>query len=49
MAGKHMKEIFEGMKNINLLEESVTVKSAVKEEQDAQLEALAERIVASMK
>ena len=49
MAGKHMKEIFEGMKNINLLEESVTVKSAVKAEQDGQLEALADKIVDSMK
>ena len=39
----------EGMKNINLLEESVTVKSAVKAEQDGQLEALADKIVDSMK
>ena len=49
MAGKQMKEIFSGMKNIELLEESVTVKSALKTEQDAEVEALADKIVASMK
>ena len=37
-----MKEILSGMKNMNILEQTVTVKSALKDEQDAQLEALAD-------
>ena len=41
-------EILSGMKNINILEQIVTVKSALKDEQDAQLEALADAIVASL-
>ena len=47
-AGKQMKEILSGMKNMNILEQTVTVKSALKDEQDAQLEALADAIVASL-
>jgi hypothetical protein len=43
-----MKEILSGMKNMNILEQTVTVKSALKDEQDAQLEALADAIVASL-
>ena len=42
VAGKQMKEI------LNILEQTVTVKSALKDEQDAQLEALADAIVASL-
>ena len=38
-----MREIFAGMKNIELLEEGVTIRSAVKEAQEASLEALAEK------
>ena len=49
VAGKQMREIFAGMKNIELLEESVTIRSAVKEAQEASLEALAEKIVSSLK
>lgn len=44
VAGKQMREIFAGMKNIELLEEGVTIRSAVKEAQEASLEALAEKI-----
>ncbi len=49
VAGKQMREIFTGMKNIELLEEGVTIRSAVKEAQEASLEALAEKIVSSLK
>ena len=34
VAGKQMREIFAGMKNIELLEEGVTIRSAVKEAQE---------------
>ena len=47
VAGKQMREIFAGMKNIELLEEGVTIRSAVKEAQEASLEALAEKITSS--
>ena len=47
-AGKKMKEIFDSMKNIHLLEETVTIKSSLKEEQLAQVDALAKAIVESM-
>lgn len=49
VAGKQMREIFAGMKNIELLEEGVTIRSAVKEAQEASLEALAEKITSSLK
>ena len=48
VAGKQMREIFDGMKNIELLEEGVTIRSAVKEAQEASLEALAEKITSSL-
>ena len=48
VAGKQMKEILSGMKNMNILEQTVTVKSALKDEQDPQLEALADAIAASL-
>ena len=48
VAGKQMQEIFAGMKNIELLEEGVTIRSAVKEAQEASLEALAEKIASSL-
>lgn len=48
VAGRQMREIFAGMKNIELLEEGVTVRSAVKEAQEASLEALAEKIASSL-
>ena len=49
VAGRQMREIFAGMKNIELLEEGVTIRSAVKEAQEESLEALAEKIASSLK
>ena len=48
VAGRQMREIFAGMKNIELIEEGVTIRSAVKEAQEASLEALAEKIASSL-
>lgn len=48
VAGRQMREIFAGMKNIELLEEGVTIRSAVKEAQEESLEALAEKIASSL-
>lgn len=48
VAGRQMREIFASMKNIELLEEGVTIRSAVKEAQEASLEALAEKITSSL-
>lgn len=48
VAGRQIREIFAGMKNIELLEEGVTIRSAVKEAQEASLEALAEKIASSL-
>lgn len=48
VAGRQMREIFAGMKNIELLEEGVTIRSAVKEVQEESLEALAEKIASSL-
>ena len=48
VAGRQMREIFAGMENIELLEEGVTIRSAVKEAQEASLEALAEKIASSL-
>lgn len=44
-----MKEIILGMKNMNILEQTVTVKSSLKESQMAELDALADAIAESMK
>ena len=48
VAGRQMREILAGMKNIELLEEGVTIRSAVKEAQEESLEALAEKIASSL-
>ena len=48
-AGKQMKELLEGMKNITILENMVTFKSRLQEEQNAELDELADAIVVSMK
>ena len=48
VAGRQMREIFAGMKFFVLLEEGVTIRSAVKEAQEASLEALAEKIASSL-
>ena len=47
-AGKLIRGCFEGMKNITVLEQGVTLKSAVKEEQRAALEELADRLAADI-
>ena len=49
MSGKLIAELIGGMKNMNILEQKVTLKSSLKENQIAELEQLAEAIVASMK
>ncbi len=48
VAGKKMKEIFDSMKNIRLLEETAVVRSSMKENQMEQVDALAKAIVESM-
>ena len=47
-SGKLMREMVEGMKNMTILDGMVTFKSRVKEEHLADLDALADAIVASM-
>lgn len=47
-SGKHMQALLDTMKGMTVLENSVTVKSAVKPEQEAGLRALADRIAASL-
>lgn len=44
VAGKKMKEIFESMKNITILEESAKISSSVKESNIEQLSAIADKI-----
>ncbi len=48
MSGKKMKEELEGMKEMQILEPVVTVKSAMKASQEAELDALADAIVNSL-
>lgn len=48
-SGKFMKEIFESMKNINILENTVTIKSSVKDAQLDEINALADAITDSIK
>lgn len=48
-SGKVMKEIIGGMKNMNLLEQVITVKSSLKESQMGEMDAMADAIVESMK
>ena len=48
VAGKKMKEIFDSMKNIRLLEETAVIRSSMKENQMEQVDALAKAIVESM-
>ncbi len=47
-AGKLIRSCFEGMKNITVLDQGVTLKSSVKEEQREALEALADRLAADI-
>lgn len=46
--GKQMKEIFAGLKGMNLIEDTVTIKSALADGQKAQVEKLAEAIAETM-
>ena len=46
--GKQMKEIFAGLKGMNLIEDTVTIKSALEDGQEAQVEKLAEAIAETM-
>lgn len=45
VANKKMKEILEGMKDVTVCEAAVTIKSAMKQENVAQMEALAEQLL----
>ncbi len=45
MANKKMREFFEGMKNMTLCENTVTIKSAMKEANIAEMEALADELL----
>lgn len=49
LSGMQMREIFSSMKNMKVLEETVTVKSSLKETQLAELEAMADSIVEAVK
>lgn len=44
-----MKEIVEGMKNMTILDETVTIKSSLKESQMDTLDSMAKAIYESMK
>ena len=46
--GKQMKEIFVGLKGMNIIEDTVTIKSALADSQEAQVEKLAEAIAETM-
>lgn len=46
--GKQMKEIFVGLKGMNIIEDTVTIKSALADGQEAQVEKLAEAIAETM-
>lgn len=48
VSGKLMRAIVEEMKDMRLIEKGLTLKSAMKEEQQCELEAMAEAIVATM-
>lgn len=49
LANKQMKEIVESMKNMTILEETVTIKSSLKESQNEVLDSMAKAIYESMK
>ncbi len=48
-AGRQMRAMLEEMKDMTVLDTQITVKSAMKKEQEAELDALADAIVESMK
>lgn len=47
-AGKQMRAMLEELKDVTVLDTQITVKSAMKKEQEAELDALADAIIASM-
>lgn len=47
-AGKQMRELLAGLKNINVLENTLTIKSSLKEDQLKNIENMADEIVASL-
>lgn len=47
-AGKQMAELIGGLKNTELLEEKITIKSALKDDQEEMLDRLAEKLVESL-
>lgn len=47
-AGKKMAEIISGMKNMTILDDMVTIKSSVKEDQLVDIAALADAIVKTL-
>ena len=48
-AGKQMRAMLEDLKDVTILPEQITVKSAMKENQEQKLDAFADAVVASMK
>ncbi|SHJ53801.1 Flavorubredoxin [Hathewaya proteolytica DSM 3090] len=48
VSGKHMKEIIESMKNINIIDNTITIKSTVKSLQKDDIDNLADTIVKSL-
>ena len=48
MTAKQMREKLAELKNVTILDTQITIKSAMAPEQEGQLEALADAIVASM-
>ena len=48
-SGKQMAELIEGLKNVEVLEEKVTIKSALKDNQEEMLDKLAQKLVESLK
>lgn len=49
VSGKQMREILSGMKNMNVLEQTVTLKSSLKDSQEEALEELAQAVADSLK
>ena len=47
--GSAMKTILEGLKGIEIIDESICIKSALKEDQLAELDCVAEKIISSLK
>lgn len=48
-SGKQMAELIAGLKNVEVLEEKITIKSALKDNQEEMLDKLAQKLVESLK